>query len=429
MALVVSVTFPVRVAHVATVDLTLRFLLLDQMLRLRSEGYEVTAISAPGPWTADLEAQGIRFVPWHHVTRTWDPIADARAFIELLRILRVGSFDLVHTHTPKPGILGRVAARLAGVPCVLNTVHGLYATPDDPATKRLAVSAVEWLAGRFSDLELFQSEEDLHWARRNRVVRQARSILLGNGTDLRRFDPSSIPSSDTSALRRELSIPAGAPVVGMIGRMVVEKGWREFFAAARAVRDVLPEVRFLAVGSPDREKVDAIRGEDLSSAGSNVIFTGWREDIENALALMDVFVLPSWREGLPRSAIEAAAMGKALVLTDIRGCREVADDDKEALFVPPRDPQRLTAAILRLLLDPGLRVRLGRAARAKALERFDERRVEDIILAAYRSALVKRGLVPAGGPAPERPGGSATEQTASLVVLKDPLPRDARIPR
>jgi glycosyltransferase involved in cell wall biosynthesis len=428
MALAVSVS-PVRVAHVATVDLTLRFLLLDQMVRLRSEGFEVTAISAPGPWTADLEAQGIRFVPWRHVTRAWDPVADGRAFMELHRIFRAGSFDLVHTHTPKPGILGRVAARLAGVPCVLNTVHGLYATPDDPLTKRLAVSAVEWLAAWFSDLELFQSEEDLHWARRNGLVREARSILLGNGTDVRRLDPSAIPSSGTSALRRELSIPAGAPVIGMIGRMVVEKGWREFFAAARAVRDVLPEVRFLAVGSPDREKWDAIRDEDLSSAGANVIFTGWREDVQDLLALMDVFVLPSWREGLPRSAIEAAAMGKALVLTDIRGCREVADDGKEALFVPPRDPQRLTAAILRLLLDPGLRVRLGRAARRKALERFDERRVEDIILAAYRKVLLEKRLVTGEEPLRRRTGGPATEQASSFVVLPESLPRDARTSR
>ena len=137
----------IRVAHVATIDLTLRFLLLGQMQRLRDEGYDVTAISAPGPWTSELEAEGIRFVAWPHATRAWSPGGDVRAFFELVRILRKGGFDLVHTHTPKPGILGRPAARAAGIPCVANTVHGFYARPGDPADRRFAVMTLERIAG------------------------------------------------------------------------------------------------------------------------------------------------------------------------------------------------------------------------------------------------------------------------------------------
>ncbi len=146
----------IRVAHVATVDLTHRFLLLDQLRRQRSDGYEVTAISSAGPWVDDLRRDGIGFIPWA-ITRAWDPPNDARALVELVRILRRGRFHVVHTHTPKGGVLGRVAARIAGVPCVVNTVHGLYATPDDPVRRRWPVLGVEWLAARFSDLELYQS--------------------------------------------------------------------------------------------------------------------------------------------------------------------------------------------------------------------------------------------------------------------------------
>src|SRR5438132_4056583 len=176
----------VRVAHVATVDLTPRFLLLPQLVRLRDEGFDVAAITAPGLWTGDLESEGIRHIPWPHATRSWAPRADLIAFRELVGIFRRERFHLVHTHTPKPGVLGRVAARLTGVPCVVNTVHGLYATPEDRAARRLPVVAVERLAARFSDMELFQSEEDLAWARRIRLVSTRRSLLLGNGVNLSR---------------------------------------------------------------------------------------------------------------------------------------------------------------------------------------------------------------------------------------------------
>jgi glycosyltransferase involved in cell wall biosynthesis len=375
------------VAHVTTVDSTLRFLVLPQLIRLRDEGYDVSAISAPGPWTSDLAAERIRHIPWPHATRSWDPRADAIASWELLRIFRRERFHLVHTHNPKPGIVGRIAARLARVPRVVNTVHGLYATPEDRATKRIPVLALERLAARFSDLELYQSEEDLDWARREGVVTPDRSLLLGNGVDLARFDPSLVPRKRVRTLRKELGIHEDALVVGMVARLVVEKGYRELFAAAKEVRAAHPHVRFLAVGPSDPDKADALGDREIEQAREDILFAGWRGDTVELLALMDVFVLPSWREGLPRSAIEAAAMGKPLVLTDIRGCREVVQPGVEGLLVPPRDSRRLAGAIERMVKDAPARARMGAAARARAIERFDERRVTDLIVERYRSLL------------------------------------------
>ena len=382
----------IRVAHVTTVDLTLRFLLLAQLRRLRDEGYDVVAISAPGPWVGDLRTEGIRHIAWRHATRAWDPFADALALAELVRIFRRERFDLVHTHNPKPGILGRIGARLAGVPFVVNTVHGFYATPDDPLSKRLPVMALEWLAARFSDLELYQSAEDLGWARRWRFTSRANSVLLGNGTDLARFDPVTTSDKQIAQARGTLGVREGELVVGTVGRMVREKGYREFFAAARRVRQMLPHVRFVAVGGRDPDKRDAIRQEELAGARDDVVFVEWRTDIPLLLASMDIFVLASWREGLPRSAIEAAAMGKAMVLTDIRGCREVARHGVEGILVPPRDAERLSQAILALARDPELRRRLGKAARSRALERFDELQVTDNVVARYRDLLTPEAL-------------------------------------
>jgi glycosyltransferase involved in cell wall biosynthesis len=381
----------VKIAHVTTVDITLRFLLLGQLKRLVEEGYEVTAISAPGPWTQDLERSGIRHVPWSSATRAWNPRVDARAFAELLRIFRRERFDLVHTHNPKPGIMGRIAARIAGVPCVLNTVHGLYATPEDRARKRYPILALERVAAWFSDVELYQSEEDLKWARRIRLVAPSKSVLLGNGTDIEHFDRARVPAARLAALREELDIPEGSLVVGAVGRLVAEKGYRELFDAAHRIRADMPGVRFVVLGEPDLAKADAITVEELEAAREDVIFAGWREDVRDLLALIDIFVLASWREGVPRSAIEAAAMGRALVLTDIRGCREVARDGS-ALLVPVRDAGRLTSAIGELLTNAAMRDMLGVAARATAEERFDERRICDTLVDQTRRILREKGV-------------------------------------
>jgi glycosyltransferase involved in cell wall biosynthesis/ribosomal protein S18 acetylase RimI-like enzyme len=374
----------IRVAHVATVDMTHRFLLLPQMRRLQKEGYEVAAISAPGPWREGIEVEGIRFIRWPYVTRDWSPAADAMAFRSLVRMLRRERFDLVHTHTPKAGAMGRIAARMAGVPCVVNTVHGLYATPEDPVRRRLPVLAVERIAARFSDLELFQSEEDLLWARRIGLVPRGQGVLLGNGTDLEHFDRSSVGPTRRAEIRRELGIPEEALVVGTVGRPVAEKGYGEFARAAKMVTDAIPNTRFLAVGGG----VSRAPGTD----GAPVIFAGWRENVRDLLSAMDVFVLASWREGVPRSAIEAAAMGLPLVLTDIRGCREVCRDGVEGTLVPPRNAEQLAQAIADLVRDPVARERMGDAARRRAEERFDERRVTQTILTSYEDLLRRKGL-------------------------------------
>lgn len=381
----VASTPPVRVAHVAVIDATVRWLLLPQLKALRAQGYDVTAISASGPWKAEIEAEGIHHIAWPHVTRAWSPRSDVLALRELVRILKREQFDLVHTHTPKGGILGRVAARIARTPHVVNTVHGLYATREDPWTRKLPVLALEWGAARLSALELYQSGEDLAWSRRLGVARAGRSVLLGNGTDLQHFDATLVGPDRLARLRREFGVPDDALVVGTVGRLVREKGYTELSLAAREVRKAVPNAFFLAVGPGDLVERDRFAAASASSR--DLFFTGMRTDVRDLLALMDVFVLATWREGMPRSAIEASAMGRAMVLTDIRGCREVARDGVEAILVPRQDARALTHAITRLLRDDLLRASLGSAARTRALDLFDEKRVEDVLVSEYRGLL------------------------------------------
>jgi len=375
---------PLRVAHIATIDLTLRAMLLAQMTYIQEHGYEVVGISAPGPWTGAIEEAGIRHIAWPHATRSWSPRSDLRAVRELHSLLRRERFDVVHTHNPKPGLFGRMSARALGVPAVVNTVHGLYTTPEDRLRKRVPVLGLEWAAAHCSHYELFQSAEDLAWARRLRIVKPDRSAHLGNGIDLARFDPAQVTEARLAALRAKLGIAPGELVVGMVGRLVAEKGYRELFEALEALRSELPGIRALVIGDADPDKPDALTSEEIRRATeAGTIFLGWREDVRDLLALMDVFTLPSWREGLPRSAVEAAAMGRPLVLTDIRGCREVVDHMDQGLLVPPRDPVALASALRRMLTDAQLRGRTGERARSRALESFDEREVARKVVAVY----------------------------------------------
>ena len=171
-----------KIAHLTTVDLSLRHLLLAQIEASLAAGDEVLGISAPGPDVPFLEGRGLRFVELEGSTRSMRLRSDLRAARSLWRILRAERPDVLHTHNPKPGVYGRVLGRLAGVPRVVHTTHGLYAGPDDPTPKRVVVYAIEAFASRWSHVELVQNPEDLDLMRRWRIAPSRKLRLLGNGT-------------------------------------------------------------------------------------------------------------------------------------------------------------------------------------------------------------------------------------------------------
>jgi len=382
-----------RLVHVTTTDMSLALLLGPQLRAFATAGYEVIGMSAPGEWVGQLEAGGIRHVPLRHATRALAPTHDARAFGELRALFRALRPDIVHTHNPKPGVYGRIAARAAHVPAIVNTVHGLYATPDDTRVRRAVVYTLERLAARCSHAELVQNPEDVEVLARLGVPR-SKLHLLGNGIDLARFDPSRVSPDRTAQLRAEMGAGPDDVVCGLVGRLVWEKGYREVFAAAARLRVTAPQVRVVVVGPHDSDKPDAITDADLDRARRDgVTFLGLRHDVEALYAAMDLYVLASHREGFPRSAMEAAAMGVPVVATRIRGCRQVVDDGRTGRLVPVRDATALADAIADLAADSGLRLTLGEAARAKAQREFDQQCVIDTTLAVYERLLARRTSV------------------------------------
>jgi glycosyltransferase involved in cell wall biosynthesis len=391
-----------KLIHVTTVDWSLFVLLAYQLERFADAGYEVIGASAPGEQVAGLERRGIRHAPIPALTRTWSPGRDARALAELRRLFRRERPAIVHTHNPKSGVLGRSAARAAGVPVIVNPVHGLYASPSLGSARRIAIGGAERFAARLSHAELFQSEEDLSYVLRSRLVSRERANWLGNGVDLRRFDPDALPASATRELRLTWGARPSSTVVGTVGRLVQEKGYREFFAAARSVRASHPDTVFVAVGPEEPDKSDRLTHEDLADARSaGVVMHGAGVDMPRIHAAFDVFVLASYREGMPRSAIEASAMRRPVVATDIRGSREVVADGVTGVLVPVGNADALAGAIRRLLQDRPIRDEMGAAGRRRALERFDEDAVVARTLSVYERLLARRGIAPPpGGGAP-----------------------------
>ena len=370
-----------RLLHVTTTDISLELLLGPQLRAFRDVGFEVHTASAPGPFVTGLVADGIVHHPLRHATRALAPGRDLAAPAELFALFRRLRPDIVHTHNPKPGVYGRLAARAAGVPLVVNTQHGLYAQPGDRPARRLPVYGLERLAATCSDVELIQNPEDLETLARLGVPR-AKLRLLGNGVDLDRFGPR--PESVRHAVRAELGLHDDQVVIGAVGRLVWEKGYAELFAAARSLLGRRRDVAVVVAGPFDADKGDPLTPADVAAAeAAGVRFLGHRDDPERLYAAFDVYVLASHREGFPRSAMEAAASALPIVATDIRGCREVVEDGRTGLLVPVRDAAALEAAIDCLAGDATLRRRMGEAGVIKAREEFDQQQVIARTLDAY----------------------------------------------
>ena len=383
----------IKIAHITTVDLSLRYLLLNQLQSLQAAGYQVIGISAPGPDVPVVEAAGIRHmaVP---LTRRVTPLTDLKALVYLTRVLRRERPALVHCHTPKAELLGQLAARLAGVTVVVDTFRGIYYRPEMHPLWRWLFIAMSRLAASCADVILSQSRWAIEMAVAEGICPPGKIKWLGNGIDVTRFDRCRLDEADLQALRLELGIPANAPVVGFVGRLVREKGIKELLQAAQIISRRNPEVKFLLIGPVDPAKSDALTPAIATRHGlaDSCIFTGLRNDMPELYALMDVFVLPSHRESFPRSPMEASAMGVPCVVNNIPGCREVVDHSRNGLLVSVGDSQALAYAILKLLTDRDLARSMGAAGRQLAPDRFDERLVFERVKAEYARLLQEKGL-------------------------------------
>lgn len=377
-----------RVGVVCAISASLDNLLLTQMEAMVRAGYEVFGISSDGPEVEKVRSRGVNVVPVE-ILRRIQPAHDFQVVRRLTALFRDLRLDIVHTHTPKAAFLAQIAAKLAGVPIRINTLHGLYFYGRPNGLGKWFYKRMEVQTCRMATHVLSQSQEDVDLLVREKLLRPEKIEWQGNGIDVCRFDPGRFSRTDRCAMRLELGIPDDAPVIGIIARMVEEKGLLDLFEAMAEVRRHRPDAWLVHIGFVDTSREGGLTPEAAGRYGiaDQAVFCGQRDDVERLLQAMDVYCLPSYREGYPRSVLEANAMALPAVVTDIRGCREAVVDGHNGLLVPAREPRCLAAALLRVLGDEGLRRELGSNARKRAEDVFDERRVVKVVLEVYETQL------------------------------------------
>lgn len=344
----------------------------------RREGYRVVLLSPPGPWGERLRAAGFEWRPFDLSRQGMSPLREAVAVLRLCRLYRELRPDLVHHFTVKCVIYGSVAAKVAGVGRILNSITGLgHMMLSNALGPRLMRPAMGWLyrLALAGTGVIFQNRDDLdRFVAEGLVKPEATRLIAGSGVDLGRFRQVPQPES-------------GPPRVVMVGRLLRSKGVGTFVEAARLVRERRPDVEFLVAGEPDPGNPDTLTPAEISAwgAGGGTRFLGRLEDIPKLLAESAIVVLPSLQgEGMPRSLLEGAAVGRPLVASDVPGCREVVREGITGRLVPPGDAPRLAEALLELIGNPGRMANMGAAARADAETRFSNETISGQTLAFYR---------------------------------------------
>lgn len=386
---------PVRVAKICAVPISVKLLLRPQIDALAKRGYEVLCFCSDGPEVARLRADGLQIHPVE-IPRRVAPWLDLKAIVRLALLLRRQDIQVVHTHTPKAAFIGQVAAWLARVPVRINTVHGLYYVARPKGVMRSFLKLMERISCRLADLTLSQSDEDSRLMTREHWLPPQRVKWIGNGIDLRKYSPAAFDSNEGQRVREEFGIPRGAFVVGIVARMVAEKGFAELFEAFTELRKKASDAFLLHIGFIDRSRNEEVTPAWAEKLGISpyCCFAGERDDVARLMTAMDVYCLPSYREGYPRSVIEANAMGLPAIVTDIRGCREAVQHDLNGLLVPARDVTSLAKAMYSLYEDAEYRARLSAGAIRRSRELFNEQRVIRTVLDCYDELLRGKGLIP-----------------------------------
>lgn len=380
-----------KLCRMTTVPLSLGLLMEGQLEYMQEHGFEVTALSSPGQWLDRVERErGVRTaaVP---MTRSISPLADLLALWRLYRMFRHEKFHIVHSHTPKAGLLGMIAARAAGVPVRIHTFAGT-ATDDLEGFKWKVIKYTDRVTALFAThcLAISHSLRQLLVDRGACPPDKIEVLLSGssNGIDLGRFSPSPEIDGRAARIRKELKIPEAAPVIVFIGRVVRDKGVVELVEAFGRVASRRPDAHLVLVG-PWEQELDPLPESTVERIKHSpaVHSVGFQEDIEAYLAMSSILAVPTYREGFGNVFIQAAAMMRPVVGTRIPGVINAVSDGENGVLVPPRDADALAGVLQRLLDFPEERNKMGKAGRAFVERNFERGRILEALESRYRALL------------------------------------------
>ncbi|MDE2485637.1 MAG: glycosyltransferase family 4 protein [candidate division NC10 bacterium] len=356
---------------------------LITVARLDQHRYRPVLMAGPSSEGADAI-----LIP--HLGRKIRPLHDLLAFAEMYAKIRQGRYTIVHTHSSKAGILGRWAARLAGVPIIVHTPHGhvFYGYYERVPTYLFTV--LERLTARITDKIITLTEAGIREHVERRIAPREKFISIHSGVDLAPY--TELPP-DPAAARKRFGLSPDCLVVGSVGRFEPVKGYDILLRAAGLLRTRQPKVQFLLAGEGEEAPHLKRLAEELQ-VDDRVFFPGWQQELPHVLSALDLFVLPSRNEGMGRVLVQAMAMGTPIVATRVGGIPEVLGEGETGLLVAPDDPVELAAAIERLLTDRELAGKIGEAGRRRASAYSADKMVADIE-SLYDTLLIQKGLASA----------------------------------
>ena len=345
----------------------------------RDAGFEVTVVTRVRECGDVIRNAGLKLVPFENARTGLNPLSELSTLIRLILLFRRERPDITHHVAMKPVLYGSIAARFARVPRMINALMGMgwvYSSGDGLARslKFVISRALGYLLR--SGFVLVQNPDDARLLMNIGVPNARIRCIAGSGVDLRQFAPH--PE------------PAGAPVIVLPARLLWAKGIGEYVAAARLLKQRGVVARFLVAGAPDRENPSSVPLAQIAKWTDEGVFEfrGWVSDMAKLLSDSHIVCLPSYREGAPKSLIEAAAAGRPIVTSDVPGCREIVRDGVNGILVPPGNVEALAEALFRLIMDKQMRLRMGANGRERAEQEFGQETIIQQTLALYWDPMV-----------------------------------------
>lgn len=367
-----------KIIQVTAIGMSQVKLLAELNKTLINDGFEVHAICGADGYEKQIKDAGVIF---HDVKidRSINLKENIKSVIAMMKIFKEVKPDIVHVHTPVAAVLGRIAARLSGVPNIIYTAHGFYFHEGMNKRTYNLFYLIEKYIGRFcTDYIFTQSKEDYELAVKGRFLNNDNYLHISNGIDLtNRFNDKKVNNDELRKLKTKLGIDEQNVVFSFLGRMVKEKGVLELLEAFVIMNKAYPEAKLICMGSMPASERDQSTYEEVIKYNDqkNIIFTGQVESPELYYAISDVFVLPSYREGMPRSIIEAMAMHNAIIATNIRGSREEVTHGDNGYLVNVQSVYELVIYMKYLTENQDIIERMKQSGYKKTIEEYNENTV------------------------------------------------------
>jgi glycosyltransferase involved in cell wall biosynthesis len=354
------------------------------------EVFKVDLACAPGGQLIELAKKDhLKVHTFKNLVQPIHPVKDLLSVVDLASFLRKNYYHIVHTHNSKAGFVGRLAARIAGVPVVIHTVHGFAFHGQEPAWRQFLYRSLEKLASHLCDRMIFISQPLIDWALKEGVTKKDKIVKIYSGIDLNEFQPATLDEKQRA--REKWGIGPNDPVVGIVSKLWEGKGHEVLIKAFKDVKKDINRAKLVIVGEGYLE--DKLRSlTDNLGLTDSVIFTGFQSDVSTVIRVFDVAVLPSFFEGMGRVLLEAMAMEKPVVASRVGGIPDIVKDGINGFLTTPGDTKELGDALKILLNDKRLATRMGKEGRKGVTAEFSADMMVNAIKDVYKASLERKGI-------------------------------------